>query len=1166
MKRYLLLLPFFSILLVTNALAQGTLAVTITGGTANSTCGDIFGGAPDPIFQVKINDGEWETYNYLQNEDCLIDYPHVQFEEQYDCPVDIGVTTMEVCLKVIENDALNIANCNINPDDACTVEVCRDFDLPFPGASSTYNLAIPDGEASSGNVDFTISIDDQFIGGINDIPCTATDMGTLERGTTIGDSNTEAFTNYCGTGEFEPNDIRLDDIWFNNAFGVWHKFKTGDNPSSKVVIEAISSTIDPVHLQVALFEAAADCLLEPTVIGIASDRTNYNERLEMECLDLQPNTDYLILIDGFNDVQEEFFGYYSLEVKDAGSREAANLRCSPEELGIVPENGSITPTEPFSNFCADAATDPEPIDFDVEQGVVFTFTAPSSGNVLVNATSDPNGIDPIALEMALFESSDNTCRGEFTQLAAVTAGSPAQNMEVRCLEGGRSYYLLIDGSRDNVDGIFNLSISDLGVESNITTIDTTLCAGQRIAIGMGIYNTTGQYEEVITLPSGCDSTVFLNLTVQTPLEVEGELTENATDENATDGIASVSANGGSGVYSYEWSDGQTTATAIDLVAATEYCVTVTDETGCQAETCVFIEFINSIQPDVSADPLDCNGDSSGQIAISATKGEPPYNYTWQGINNELSGNGILTAEDELELLESLPAGDYQIIFSDTDDNNTDTTVIVTITEPTPLTLTMTDNVSATCFAECNGSLTVLAAGGNDNYRYEWSNGAQTPTVNELCAGQYRVIVFDNNECETMLALNINQPSEFIATATETQSVSCFGESDGRISVTANKGIQAIQWSTGDASDEVIGLTAGTYEVTVTDMNDCSAVSTVELTEPDAPLAVSIDINNQISCHGEADGSLSVNATGPTEQLTYNWSNGASTATANNLTAGNYSVTITNANGCTAMAALMLEEPNALTASVAANIITCLDEPNAGEIYIETTNGGVPPYEYAIDGVLFSSNTTISNLFDGGYEVTIRDAAGCEINRSIIIEGPPDITVDLGEDFVTKLGEPVVLNAITNSSNPNVTWSLDSTSCITADCSKIELMPLETATYSVTIFDELTQCSATDQVQVRIDKQRNVYVPNAFSPNADGHNDRFTVFSGGDVEVVNTFRVFDRYGALVYEMKDMKTNDTEMGWDGTFNGENLNSGVYVWIAEVTFIDGWKEMYRGDVTIF
>lgn len=1166
MKRYLLLLPFFSILLINSALAQGTLQVVVTGGTANSTCGDIFGGAPDPIFQVKINDGEWETYHYLQNENCLIEYPHVQFEEQYDCPVDIGTTTFNICLKVIENDAFNILNCRVTPDDGCTVEICKDFDLPFPGASSDYNLAIPDGEASSGNVDFTISLDEQFIGGINDFPCTATDMGTLERGTTIGDSNTEAFTNYCGTGEFEPNDIRLDGLFFNNAFGVWHKFTTGDNPSSKVVIEAISSTIDPVHLQLALFEAADDCLSTPTVIGVASDRADYNERLEMECLDLQANTEYLILIDGFNDIQEEFFGYYSLEVQDAGSREAANLRCSPEELGVVPENGSITPPDPFSNFCANASTDPEPTDFSVQQGVVFTFIAPSSGNVVINATSDPNSLDPIALEMALFESSTPDCQGDFTQLAALAAGSPAQNMEVRCLEGGKTYYLLIDGDRDNVDGIFNVSISDLGEESNLTTIDTTLCAGQRIAVGMGIYNTTGQYEEVIALPSGCDSTVILNLTVLEPIIADGILTENATNESASDGIASVSVNGGSGVYTYQWSDGQTTATATDLVAATEYCVTVTDDVGCSAEACVFIEFINNIQPDVSADPLNCNGDSSGQIAISATKGEPPYSYVWQGISNELGGNGSLTAEDEIGVLENLPAGEYQITFSDLDDNNTDTTVTVTITEPEPLTLTMTDNVSATCFAECNGSLTVASAGGNDNYRYEWSNGAQTATVNELCAGEYRVTVFDNNECETMLALNVNEPTEFIATATESQAVSCFEAADGRIMVTANKGIQTILWSTGDATPEVTDLPAGSYDVTVTDNSDCSAVATVVVTQPNAPLALSIDINKQISCNGEADGSLSVQATGPTEQLTYNWSNGARTATASGLIAGNYSVTITNANGCTATAAMMLEEPNALTATVGANIITCLDEPNAGEIYIETTNGGVPPYEYSIDGVLFSTNTTIENLFDGGYEVTIRDAAGCEINRSIIIEGPPDITVDLGTDFIAKLGEPVVLNAITNSSNPTVNWSLDSISCVAMDCSQIELMPLETATYSVTVFDELTQCSASDEVQVRIDKQRSVYIPNAFSPNADGHNDRFTVFSGSDVEMVNTFRVFDRYGALVYEMNEFKSNDTELGWDGTLDGQNLNSGVYVWMAEITFIDGWKQMYRGDVTIF
>ncbi|MFK7936235.1 MAG: gliding motility-associated C-terminal domain-containing protein [Saprospiraceae bacterium] len=1164
MKQYLLLLPILALFLLTNVHAQGTVQVIVKAAEATSTCDDRFSNNNHPSMRVKINGGDWALYRYPQNPSCEESLPHTQFSEMYDCPVEVGRTSFEVCLEVFENDALNFFNCNINPDGGCTVEICQDFQLPFPGTEVDYSLAIPDGEASGGNIDFTINIDDRFVGGLNDLACTATDFGTLERGMAIGDGNTEAFTNYCGTNENEIHRIQLGDDFLGNGFGVWHKFTTGPEPSSKVVIEAKSSTVDPIHLQLALFEAVPICLDTPIVRAIAATRETYDERMDLECDLLKPNTDYLILVDGYNDIEEEFFGYYSLEIKDASSREAANTACDAEDLGVIPDGGQVAPTETYSNFCADAIGDPRSTAFVVEQGVLFSFVAPSSGNVMIQGVSDPNGLDALSLEMAVFAAAD--CNGVMNEVAALAAGSPAPSLAARCLEGGQRYYLLVDGDRDNVDGLFNLRISDIGEEPNVTTIDTTLCAGQRIAIGIGIYNTTGEYEEIIPLASGCDSTVILNLMVQTPLELDGDLVENATDETATDGVASVEAMGGSGVYTYEWSDGQTTATATDLVANTEYCVTVMDETGCDQSTCVFIDFINSIQPDVSADPLNCNGDNSGQIAISATKGEPPYAYNWQGIDNDLSGNGTITAEDELFIIENLPAGEYEITFADMDDTNRDTTLSVEITQPTPLTLEMSDNVSATCFAECNGALTVNSGGGNGNYRYEWSNGAQAEAITELCAGEYSVTVFDNNECETTLALTVNEPSEFIATATEIQAVSCFSESDGQIEVTANKNIQTIQWSTGDATATVANLAAGTYEVTITDLNDCSAVSSVVVTEPDAPLAVSIQIGAAITCNGVADGSLRVNATGPAEQLTYQWSNGSTTSVADLLPAGDYSVTITNANGCTAMASTTLTEPTELTASVSANIITCLDEPNAGEIYIENTAGGITPYEYSLDGVIYTANPNLNNLFDGNYEVLIRDAVGCEISRDVMIEGPPEVVVDLGNDFTAKLGEPVILDAISNIQNPIVSWQADTLDCQSANCESVELFPLETQTYSVTVVDSITQCRATDQITVTIDKARDVFIPNAFSPDGDGYNDRFTVFTGNDVERVLAFRVYNRYGALVYEMEDFKPNDVETGWDGSFNGESLNSGVYVWMAEVVFIDGWQEMYRGDVTIF
>ena len=132
---------------------------------------------------------------------------------------------------------------------------------------------------------------------------------------------------------------------------------------------------------------------------------------------------------------------------------------------------------------------------------------------------------------------------------------------------------------------------------------------------------------------------------------------------------------------------------------------------------------------------------------------------------------------------------------------------------------------------------------------------------------------------------------------------------------------------------------------------------------------------------------------------------------------------------------------------------------------------------------------------------------------------------------------------------------------------INVQPSETTIYTVGIIDTLTQCTNTDQIKIEVTKERNVYIPNAFSPNADGVNDNFTVNVGIAVEKVNVFRVFNRWGALIYEQpEEVVEGDIMEGWNGEFRGQPVNPGVYVYLVEVEFKDGVKVKYTGDVTLF
>ena len=1154
---------FFLSIFSTSIIAQANLSVNITSGSSTTTCTDILGNPPEPLIQVRINDTFWETYGYTN---CSPDFPNVQFDTTFNCPAE-AFTQIQVCLRVIENDAFNIFNCDIEPDD-CVEEICDDFILPFPGNSQDYMLAIPGGGSGGGAITFNISTSNDFTGGLNDFICSALDFGVLPPGGAVGDSNVNAFNNYCGSNQGDPTSLSLNGINVFNNRGVWYQFTTSDKPGSEILVRATSSLTDIIGLQLAMFGSDGDCQGNLSLMGLAGDNADLNEFINLECPNLTPNTTYYLLVDSFSDIEEEKEGFFSLEVIDGGSLEAGDFRCDAVDFGQIPDNSMLEPITSYSNICATANGDPNASSFLVQQGVFFTFQAPASGNISIIASSDANGIDPIELEMTLFESHNNQCDGFFTEVYATTqTDANGLNLIAPCLESNQSYWIMVDGTTNDVDGIFDLRIEDLGELIIETSIDTTICAGQSVTLGSRTYNTSGQYMDVFTLASGCDSTVFLSLTVLEPLTLTTTNEFPASGEGEPDGEASVTAMGGDGIYTYLWSDGQTTAYATGLVGGQEYCVTVTDNTACQEETCITIDFITNIIPSVQNDELDCNGDSNGQLVISATRGEPPYNYEWVSMENPaLMGTGTIAIPNELAIIDGLPAGNYSILFTDQDSMNEDTTVVGTISEPTVISISLSNRLDATCFGECDGSLEVEVSGGTGDYQLEWSNQEPNYTISNLCAGQYSLSVTDSNGCTMEYTTAVQEPQEFTASATEVQAVSCFAGVDGQALVTTNGTPIAYQWSTGDTISAIEGLAAGAYTVTVTNQDRCTAEANVIITEPEAPVQVAISQQREITCHGGSDGELTTNVSGSGDVFSYVWSNGSTSPNLIGLAAGQYEVTVSNENACEAIASFSLGQPDLIEATLSTKNISCQDNFNEGAIFIDNISGGVPPYEFSVDGVFYTDMMALSNLEEGSYDLLVRDAGGCELSFPATVMGPPEITVNLGDDFILDLGKSFDLEAITNASDPVFSWKIsDSLNCVDMNCGSIEIQPLESSTYTVTVFDETTLCSATDEITIGIRKDRNVYIPNAFSPRQAGPNETFLVFAGPDVVAIETFKIFDRNGALLFERNNIDPNNPQNGWDGTFRGRQLQPGIFVWFAEVTFIDGFRKIYKGDVTL-
>ncbi|MEM8909465.1 MAG: gliding motility-associated C-terminal domain-containing protein, partial [Bacteroidota bacterium] len=212
---------------------------------------------------------------------------------------------------------------------------------------------------------------------------------------------------------------------------------------------------------------------------------------------------------------------------------------------------------------------------------------------------------------------------------------------------------------------------------------------------------------------------------------------------------------------------------------------------------------------------------------------------------------------------------------------------------------------------------------------------------------------------------------------------------------------------------------------------------------------------------------------------------------------------------------------------------------------------------------FTERNQWSRVYNGTYTLSISDANACVWSTSVFLDQPTPLVLDLDANSPLELGDSVQLNTFVNQVLDTFYWSPSNyLSCL--DCLDPVATPLQEITYTLTVVDE-NACQVSDQVLLSVRKSRDIYFPSAFSPNGDGNNDFFTVFGSQGVAQVNYLRVFNRWGALVYERRNFQPDDLPRGWDGTFRNEAAAMGVYIYIAEVQFIDGWTELYQGDLTL-
>ncbi len=486
-----------------------------------------------------------------------------------------------------------------------------------------------------------------------------------------------------------------------------------------------------------------------------------------------------------------------------------------------------------------------------------------------------------------------------------------------------------------------------------------------------------------------------------------------------------------------------------------------------------------------------------------------------------------------------------------------------------------------CNGGNDGSASLNVTTPLDNPSYEWPTiPIQTGTsATNLSAGTYFVTLTDSSlDCDfAVLEVDVGESEALDASlAGASGQVSCQGGNDGvlEIQLDGGSGPFTYNWSNGPSNAMNSDLMAGNYTVTVTDNLGCTTTASFEVTQPDALVlnATTSDYNGfGVSCTGGDDGEIDLEVAGGTIPYTYNWSNGAISENNTNITAGTYTVTVTDFNGCSDSLVVGLNQPTVLQTQLN-NIPTTCFESSDGSIVIEGMSGAVPPYSWSLNGEDYIMVDTfpiiIPNQTRGQKEIFFLDAVGCIYPNLIEVASPDSLTVEiLPDDVFLDLGDEVDISFLTNSTDSfdfvwTATYGLE---CDT--CAFFTHQPLQTTGFTLSLTEKTTGCQATGNAIIRVVEDDFVFVPNIFTPNDDGFNDRLSVYVKKDaVTRIISFRVFNRWGGQVYSVYDnFDVNDINVGWDGIFEGKRAPSGVYVYAVEVEYINGKIETFSGDVTL-
>jgi gliding motility-associated-like protein len=752
---------------------------------------------------------------------------------------------------------------------------------------------------------------------------------------------------------------------------------------------------------------------------------------------------------------------------------------------------------------------------------------------------------------------------------------------------------------DSCGGVQSDTVN-ITVYSSAISYDTlAFCPGDTVLVFGQPATEAGEYSALLTGFNGCDSVAVLTLVEST--DTIFTVSASAICAGETYQFYGQALDAG-GVY--EWADTSSSCVKLETLTLTvldtfstavmlttcanepidifgvpasvagDYSQTFVAMNGCDSTHTIFLTVLDTV---ATSEALTTCANAPVDIFGNPVNTAGVYEQTYTGINGCDSLHTIqLTVldtaavtellaicEGESALIFGVPtgvAGTYVQTFAAANGCDSVHTVVLTVSDTAFVSETLT-----TCANEpvdIFGNPTITA--GTYEQVFQTAGGCDSTHVIQLIVLDTLAIFQDIATCANEPVDVFGVPTSVAGTYTQTFAAANGCDSAHTITLTVTDTVATSETLTICSGETVIIFgtpvsTAGTYSQTFAGQNGCDSTHSVVLT---VLTAMQVNISTQNACPGAADGSASAQVSGGLPPYLYDWGSGqGSNASTGNLGPGNYTLLVTDANGCTASAGFSIQSAPPPTLTSEAQDVTCFGDTD-GSLTITSAGAGL---SYSLDGQSFSGQMQWENLSPGDYTLYVQDAGGCISEIPFTIGQPAPINVLLPPGISLQWGESQQLTPVVSPAGGVYVYSWsppDGLSC--TDCSAPVVQPDFTGTYVLVVTDTLG-CTARATVLVEVERNQDVFIPTMFSPNADGINDAFTIFSGPQVLRIRTMKVFDRWGEKVFEGADLRPNDLSQGWDGTFRGKPMNPGVFGYLAELEFANGIVLVYNGSLTL-